>query len=665
MAMLIGLSSSVGYNLLEGLALQFQSQIYWKKIKLAAVVLESVWAMSCIYSSWIRVKNEVESIFSKTIRLLRFLLYLAPFIIIGLPMIIHFICAFSPAFQHSTALAIMIFATSAKITAALLFLTLDCVDPRLLLISRFWCVTCMLCLIALGADVAYSIALVKGVGEGCLGMMVVALVGASSAGCVHAVLFVKKVVLWRQRRNEILEAKEKIEKAKLPLTMEVAILDSICSKDAYFTIDQIFSFLKSNVHIDTYLSEFMATCSESAHLSWDASDPAALKWFFAANTTNQNHAIQKICNDWGQSPPTVIKMYATMAMNAPAGGMTENVKTEMGKCPAVFVYQNSLTAEFYTYVSLAVLTVVMLGVFSWFVFNRFVPTDEFSWKHIATPFNISFYLGMVSVLIVDVLYAINMKQAVLDEYSTFVTHGSLWYTDDSERNALFVAIQFFQSVWACSYLFFSAKRSEHQLKTTFPKTNKIITRLFQLSPLTILSPIPLSILQVIYPTHGWTGNNVYPQCASALTLMILDVIFIASFAKFLARTALDGILTVQPQFKLICKFGIFSSFACVVMAGVSIFLATVTLDVDFVTMARFTMLNNLLMHFVMMMMVCLKIGLYQIAVSEHSRRLNLANPDSTLKGTKRGKESTNVSVNASESGETKDLWWFVSRYVNE
>ncbi|KAJ3029615.1 UNVERIFIED_CONTAM: hypothetical protein HDU68_011650 [Siphonaria sp. JEL0065] len=236
---LIGITSSIGYNLLEALASRVEfDKPQMKKYRLGASVFEAVWAISYLYFSWIRAEKQIQSIFPKTFRVIRALFNWSP-VLVSLPTVLVAVQVFvaigggggggvteeEGLFEHLQSWS--------SVSGAATFILLDCVflfsftrylthtqveedspiDPRFLIISRYGCGASGLCLVLLSFSIAFSVTVETN------GSMLVALglgmVSAVLAPLVYFVLFCMKIALWNQSSRELEVARARLKKAKM------------------------------------------------------------------------------------------------------------------------------------------------------------------------------------------------------------------------------------------------------------------------------------------------------------------------------------------------------------------------------------------------------------------------------------------------------------------
>ncbi|KAI9336360.1 hypothetical protein BDR26DRAFT_864991 [Obelidium mucronatum] len=146
------------------------------------------------------------------------------------------------------------------------------------------------------------------------------------------------------------------------------------------------------------------------------------------------------------------------------------------------------------------------------------------------------------------------NQAIADMYSVYGMNGEVWSTTNVKRNILFACSQVFQSIWAIAYLFFSC-------------------------------PVPLTILQILRPTAGYSDFNFWFQMASSATLIVLDIIFVSSFTRYILRTQLS--ISVEPLFLIVSQFGIATALPCIGIGVLSINLITTAITSDYSILALY------------------------------------------------------------------------------
>ncbi|KAJ3112165.1 hypothetical protein HK100_002433, partial [Physocladia obscura] len=304
-------------------------------------------------------------------------------------------------------------------------------------------------------------------------------------------------------------------------------------------------------------------------------------------------------------------------------------------CPPVTTYKDTLQFGQNLYIGFLSFAVLLLVAFLLFVVYFVPPNTERNWKTIGTPFNIGFFFGLLAILGNDIAFVAFYAQGLSDIYSIYDAQAGLWFSSDAVRNFLSLIIEICQAIWSISYLFFSFKRSEPQIKYIFLKFHKIIRYAFLFSPVLILCPIPLGIAQIIQPTMAWGQLNYIPQAVSVSAMVVLDLIFLFSFMSFLARTRVDRTTAIEPKFLIVSRFGFVSSGITIAIGAMTGIIIHEQLNATYDFMVKYTSLICGLMHAVMIIMVLLKIALYYVSLDEIkklTKRLESSNKHSKMSG---------------------------------
>ncbi|ORY38777.1 hypothetical protein BCR33DRAFT_720458 [Rhizoclosmatium globosum] len=229
--LVLGISANTGYNFCEGMAVIRDGNFAvgneeGRRWRVASGLLEAGWALSYLYFSWIRAEKQIQSVFPKSFRLIRYVFLASPVVLL-LPTAIR-VVNLVEADQDYFYTHLHAYVQTA---AAFAFILLDCVflysftrylaqtqvepdspiDPRFLLISRYGCIASCLCLVLLGFAIFYSVGYDPMSKENA----VVGLVSGLTAPLVFAVLFVMKIKLLSQSSRELEIAKQRLMKAKL------------------------------------------------------------------------------------------------------------------------------------------------------------------------------------------------------------------------------------------------------------------------------------------------------------------------------------------------------------------------------------------------------------------------------------------------------------------
>ncbi|KAI9336361.1 hypothetical protein BDR26DRAFT_864992, partial [Obelidium mucronatum] len=415
------------------------------------------------------------------------------------------------------------------------------------------------------------------------------------------------------------------------------IVNTVCERYSYFDIDPIFRALSSGNSLNRNIINQMHICSQSSYLSFFPGDIQALTWLVAQDLSTQTVALNRVCTDWKQWTPSIMRSYSVMATSS-LTPFTAEIFAIMDQCPPIHEYKATMRGGYYLYLCLTGLIIILLGVYSVFVIYATVPESDWSLKAFLTPFNISFCLGFVSLIIVDITYACYTYQSLTNVYSEHDVSTQLWFSLDSNLNLMYTIILTCNAVWAISYLYFSWRRSELQVRRLFPRYFSVAVYSFLASPLLILSPVPLAIMHILYPLSGFTNFSYTFQGVSACTLMLLDGFFLFCFMRFLVATKIDQHSPIDAKFLIISRYGLAATVLCMIIGGISVYLITASAGLSYSAMALYTAMTTILMHFVMLTMVLLKVGLYRQAqydISQHSERIKTIQKmnESTQSGT--------------------------------
>ncbi|KAI9336362.1 hypothetical protein BDR26DRAFT_897108 [Obelidium mucronatum] len=427
--------------------------------------------------------------------------------------------------------------------------------------------------------------------------------------------------------------------------VQAEIIDYACLQGgASGNVDQIFDFLKSDSSLPGITLERMKICSQAYALSVNPANLAAMNWFLGQNATIQSFAVRKICADWESIyPEAVVQSYSRIVVKSKIT-LPFDVIQEMDKCPPLSGYKFTLRCHYHYYVALCAFAFGLLAGFVVFTLYYVIPFDKWSVKLLCSPFNTAFSIALVALIVIDLMYITYIEALNSNIYTN---NGRFWYTDAATGNSITIVTQLFQTVWGMSYLYFSYKRSENQLRTVFYKSHKLIRYAFLVSVLPIASPLPLAILNAIQPRSGFTNFNSNFQALSSFTLVLLDALFLYTFVEYLRRTyrdtsvvkaaaeaavaggsqsihlgSTDSIVSnIDPKFLLICGYGAASVSCCLASSAVSLWLAVVngSMEDRYQEVLIWIGFSIGLQHLVLVFMMCLKVGLFWRATRTFSK----------------------------------------------
>ncbi|KAJ3074709.1 hypothetical protein HDU98_010503 [Podochytrium sp. JEL0797] len=407
-------------------------------------------------------------------------------------------------------------------------------------------------------------------------------------------------------------------------TTELAIVQSICQSMPVFQIKVIYKSLKSDVTLANNVTEKFDICINAASLSQQSKpDPAILSWLVTQDLTVQESVVDKICSAWVNGPQA-IQQFAKIT--SATTGLSNDILEYMDQCPPMQAYKSNFQSHFDVYIGLLVSTLVLLVGFIVFITGFEIPNadKELSFKSVATPFNVSLLVGFLAIILYDAMFALFVRQAVLDMRTGYGATGSLWFSTNPVRNVAYMMKDLFQFIWALSYLFFSWRRSQLQVQRILPKSFHIIKNIFLFSPVLIMSPMVLSIYQIVHPTTGLgTQFNYWFEAASAIAFLGFDSLFLYCFMRFLIRTRMDKSTPFEPKFLIISRYGVAGCIPCLSVGALNLFLACTGTGADYSYLSFYTLLISLCIHLVLFLTVAMKVALYVQAMKDvrefHSR----------------------------------------------
>ncbi|KAJ3068314.1 hypothetical protein HDU99_003243, partial [Rhizoclosmatium hyalinum] len=139
-----------------------------------------------------------------------------------------------------------------------------------------------------------------------------------------------------------------------------------------------------------------------------------------------------------------------------------------------------------------------------------------------------------------------------------------------EAGFYYVLSYFFPAVWKFSYLYVSYIRSKTLLKRVWPRWADLIGILCYISVIPFILPIAFSIPEII-GISGFTPTRTWAvQTASEIVLLILDIILLTAFVKYVTRINADAGDSKSDHFEAIAKYGTAASGACLLLSVVAL-----------------------------------------------------------------------------------------------
>ncbi|ORY47045.1 hypothetical protein BCR33DRAFT_764680 [Rhizoclosmatium globosum] len=334
-----------------------------------------------------------------------------------------------------------------------------------------------------------------------------------------------------------------------------------------YTINDVVNIVEVYINFTDYLGlpTSLASSEVSNYLDWynstdrlsvDATGGFNVLWFNSQNTSLQIRAIQIFCNDPSFSPSDAYNLVKLIWPNI----IDTSVRQEIQSCPKVTRdHRFDFYIEFFVFLGFVFVDGGMIIAFTYLVW-KYDNTQET--KRILTPFNIGFVISILSLLGTNIIYMCYWK-----------LYLSLRILDDStviEEGFYYILSYLFPAAWKFSYLYVSYIRSKTLLKRVWPRWADLIGILCYLSAIPFILPIIFSIPEFIHipgftPTRTWAV-----QTASEIMLLLLDMILLTAFVKYVTRINIDAGDSKSDHFDAIPHYGSAASGACLLLCIVAL-----------------------------------------------------------------------------------------------
>ncbi|KAI8609455.1 hypothetical protein BC830DRAFT_1085481 [Chytriomyces sp. MP71] len=386
-----------------------------------------------------------------------------------------------------------------------------------------------------------------------------------------------------------------------PSSYQVQVIDSICAGQ-YFTgfgspldalnwqFQYLLSYMNNTNTLTQPIMDEVVSCKksyEAINLKVVASDPCGswqgAVWFESQDASTQTQIISGMCTEYLNFP---------CLLSVPNYQPTNQVLGPMLLCPQV--QQTSQYICQYIYLFLTIFSSFNLLAFLWF--SLFVEGNLKQWrKYTLTAFHGPLIIAYLMLIGLDVCFYLFLSQELAYNLGVNIDY-----------EPPFLASQPFRAAWGMSYLYFSFRRSQEQMLHIWPRTFYLVSFLFLLSPLALLSPVFALFLPYFTNESITVVQSYLCQAAAVTALFLLDLLMMLCFVQFLYTTGSVGLS--DPKFIIISKVGIANCMLCIFMSLLTI--AKVVggyLDWGTTVSDYLTVTTTVLMHLVSLNMFLMKI----------------------------------------------------------
>ncbi|KAI9336702.1 hypothetical protein BDR26DRAFT_864404, partial [Obelidium mucronatum] len=258
---------------------------------------------------------------------------------------------------------------------------------------------------------------------------------------------------------------------------------------------------------------------------------------------------------------------------------------------------------------------------------------------------------------------------IMTPFNTSLIGGSharltMHYSNTRHEIVYGIAINLFQATGEWFYVKYSWARSEKQIKTMFPKSFRGLKELIRWSPVAfysqLIGPIWMACIggkkDVLEVLRAYLAS----QLLAGGVVLVLDVVFLTCFVKYLSRTKAAEDDTVEPRFLIISKYGLLAAAMCGFALGVLVCYSVLKLmnfsdDIlDKIEILRGICVLCLSLIFVIL--VAMKIALYKHSLTEQGLEWSM------IRGKHR--ESGNTVVQRDSNGDVAAAAELASKAAN-
>ncbi|KAI9336324.1 hypothetical protein BDR26DRAFT_864913, partial [Obelidium mucronatum] len=357
--------------------------------------------------------------------------------------------------------------------------------------------------------------------------------------------------------------------------------------------------------------------------------PIGLVWFNSQPLAVQNQFAEFTCKFFTRVSPTYQCLESGSILDSNGFRLHPITLQIMRECPKFADEQNITLRDYRFSLALTIMSAIMLIFLSVFVFlyERVQFKSAYGWsdfRSTCTGVNISLFIQVVTLLLYEASSILKWKKC-------FRNNASLLFTSCGMDE--YLSSQIFRALWCISYLYFSSKRSKSLMKQTFPKSHKLIHYALVLSPIPLISPIIIQIVRIMNSSLASILILYFCQSIANIWLFIMDVLFGVCFMRFMNKTRADESEELQPRFKIISAYGFYACVASLPVGGATV-IKTVfqwvsphsTEVLNFCTMT-----STVSMHLVVMVLLIMKVVLYNIAAQQQRN---------SFKSSENGKDTT-------------------------
>ncbi|KAI9341496.1 hypothetical protein BDR26DRAFT_918436 [Obelidium mucronatum] len=388
--------------------------------------------------------------------------------------------------------------------------------------------------------------------------------------------------------------------------------------------------------------KYLGSLTEKNFLSGENGDLITgheLVWLVSQESRTKLNIISRVCDQRNST-----YSYRVFYQLIHYGSLEWEVKSAINRCPDIAEYQPKGYIAYYGTITTGAI-VMMIGTVSYIYF---VERGRSTLRGLLTPFNISLVSCLICLTIIDLFGTALWAQSIECLWANTCTAFSI---------KMFTFVHIFQNIWCISYISFVYVRNRELVEEVWPKTHWLVKGLFYTSPLSFTAPsfgfLGVHILSA--PNHPIKYLALYIcQTWSAVHLMVLDILSLITFYRFLSKIYQDINIPLTPKFRIILQFGTLTSVLCIAFSTTAIVKLTAEANSvseedrpNITAQSVAGMLSLVLLHLVTFGLIVMKVVLHRSDLMESSRG---------LKNTTAGKTgNSSNTVNVTESVKTVPL----------
>ncbi|KAI8621971.1 hypothetical protein BC830DRAFT_1163306 [Chytriomyces sp. MP71] len=341
-------------------------------------------------------------------------------------------------------------------------------------------------------------------------------------------------------------------------------------------------------------------------------NPITCVWVASQNSTVQIEFVNHVCTDLNMTDIQLLGFFRVLVHAIQPSSI---VVDAIQMCDPVIQRNSLYMLHTVAFSVLAFASTIGLVYLTYFIKNIELPkvyikkridpgeaTLRHAFKYALTPFNIALLACFVALIGHDITWAL-MAHSYLNLFATSVEPAPIKQ----------IFILSFMFAWTIAYVAFIWHRSEALLRHVWPRQANAIHVCLLATPFLFVGPLVSQTVEVATFILLDFVTDVL-QAIAGITLLLLDLLFLACFSIFAAQATVDS---PDARFSIISRFGMAANALCGVYSVLMILKPIFGNDLT----AYFSYMVGAVVaiHLVMVMLVWMKVELHREEVGRDAR----------------------------------------------